>query len=250
MLPGKTYTPEDIIMVLRRRFWLLLVPLAVVSAGVAVYARMLPDVYRAEATLQVVAQRVPENYVRPTITSSLQDRLQSIKQLILSRTRLERLIEELSLYPEERKTGIMEDIVDRMRGQVGVVTVQGDVFKVSFVGSDPRTVMKVADRLGSMFIDESLRDRAVLAEVTGQFLSSQLEEARTKLVDHEKKLEEYRRKFTGQLPEQLQANLQAEQNVQVQIRTIVDSVGRDQERRLMLERQLTELENTDPSLDE
>ena len=60
-------------------------------------------------------QRVPESYVRSTVTTRIEDRLQSISQQILSRTRLERIIQDFNLYTEERRTGIMEDIVERMR---------------------------------------------------------------------------------------------------------------------------------------
>lgn len=47
--------------------------------------------------------------------------------------------------------------------------------------------MKVTERLAST-IDESLREREVLADSTNQFLDSQLASAR-RLIDHEKKLE-------------------------------------------------------------
>jgi polysaccharide chain length determinant protein (PEP-CTERM system associated) len=247
MLPSRTYRPEDLIGILRRKFWLILVPFAIVAAGTAVYARTMPDLYSSHAVLQVVSQRVPENYVRPTVTMSLAARLQSIRSLILSRTRLERLILELNLYSNERESGaIMEDLVERMRREVQVQTVQGDIFRVSYTGRDPRVVTAVAERLASMFIDESLRDRAVLAEGTDQFLESQLEEARSRLVEHEQRLEAYQRQFAGQLPSQLSANLQASQNLQTQIRTIVDSMDRDEERRLMFERQLAEIEAQAP----
>lgn len=247
MLPGKVYRPEDLVWILRRRFWLLLVPFAVIGAGTAIYARRLPDMYRAQAVLQVVAQRVPESYVRPTVTMSLQARLQNIRVLILSRTRLERLILELNLYQAERESGaIMEDLVERMRGEIGVQPVQGDVFSVSFVGRDPRVITTVAERLASMFIDESLQDRAVLAEGTDQFLESQLTEQRTKLQEQERRLAEYRKKFSGELPELLNANLQAAQNLHAQIATIAETISRDEERRVLLEQQLAALEAQAP----
>src|SRR5690348_874919 len=110
MLPGKRYTPRDALVILRRRFWLLVVPFAVVSAGTAIGARRLPDRYRSEAVILVVPQQVPESYVKSTVTTRIEDRLDSIQQQILSRTRLERIIEEMNLYPQERRTGIMEDV--------------------------------------------------------------------------------------------------------------------------------------------
>jgi len=76
-------------------------------------------------------------------------RLQSISQQILSRTRLERVIQDFNLYEKERKTGIMEDLVERMRRDIEVQIVKGDAFRVAFTGQDPRTVMRVTERLAS-----------------------------------------------------------------------------------------------------
>src|SRR5687767_6770727 len=120
MLPGKTYGPEDYLWALWRRKWVGIVPAVVIAAGVFLWARSLPDVYQAEARILIVPQRVPESYVRTTVTSRLDERLQALSQDILSRTRLERLIQDLNLYPEERKTMIMEDIVGKMRQAVNI----------------------------------------------------------------------------------------------------------------------------------
>src|SRR4051812_48915935 len=242
MLPGKAYKPEDVLLILRRRIWLLLVPFAVVSAGVAAWAYKLPDQFRSETVILVVPQRVPESYVRSTVTTRIEDRLQSITQQILSRTRLERIIQDFNLYPEERKAAIMEDVVDRMRGNINVQVVKGDAFRVSFISDEARTAMRVTERLASLFIEESLRDREVLAEGTNQFLEAQLEDARRRLVDHEKKLEEYRRQYAGQLPTQVESNLQVLQNLQTQVQSLAESINRDSERRLILERTIADLE--------
>jgi polysaccharide chain length determinant protein (PEP-CTERM system associated) len=240
MLPGKKYTPEDILFILRRRYWMLLLPFALISAATAVGARMLPDSYRSETLILVVPQRVPENYVKSTVTSRIEDRLQSISQQILSRTRLERIVQDFNVYKEERRTGIMEDIIARMRRDITVQVVKGDAFRISYVGDEPRTVMKVTERLASLFIEENLRDREVLAEDTNQFLEAQLEDARRRLIEQEKKLETYRRGHAGELPEQLDSNLQAVQNTQMQIQSLVESLNRDRDRRLVVERQLVE----------
>ena len=243
MLPGKVYKPEDVLQILRRRVWLLLVPFAIVSAATATYSRYLPDIFRSDTLILVVPQRVPESYVRSTVTTRIEDRLQSIAQQILSRTRLERIIQDFNLYVEQRRTGIMEDIVEQMRKDIRIDVVKGDAFRVSYTGDNPRTVMKVTDRLASLFIEENLRDREVLAEGTNQFLEAQLEDSRRRLVETEKKLESYRKQYSGQLPSQLESNLQVVANTQMQIRAVVESLNRDRDRHLMLERQLAELEN-------
>ena len=248
MLPGKKYTPEDILQILRRRYWLILLPLAIVAAGTAAFTRTLTDWYRSETLILVVPQRVPENYVRSTVTTRIEDRLNSISQQILSRTRLERVIQDFNLYEQERRTGIMEDIVDKMRGDIGVQVVKGDAFRVSYVGREPRTVMKVTERLASLFIEENLKDRELLADGTNQFLEAQLEDARRRLMEQEKKVEVYRRQHSGELPTQLETNLQAIQNTQMQIQAVVESVNRDRDRRLVLERQLAEAEEPLPAV--
>jgi protein tyrosine kinase modulator len=247
MLPGKKYTPEDILLILRRRIWLVLIPFAIVSAAAAVYARRLPDLYRSETLIAVIPPRVPEGFVRSAVASRIEDRLPAIQQQVLSRTRLERIIQDLNLYQEERRFGIMEDIVEQMRNRVSVVPVRGEAFRVQFVGGDPRTVMRVAERLSSLLIEESLRDREVLVEGTDQFLESQLDAARVRLVEHEKKVEAYRRAHAGELPGQIDSNLQAAQSRQTQIQQLSEAISRDQERRLGFERLLSDLERQDPT---
>lgn len=241
MLPGKVLRPEDVLGILRRRAWWLLVPSAVVAAATAVVSRKLPDLYRSETLILVVPQRVPENYVKPTVTSRIEDRLQSISQQILSRTRLERIIQDFNLYAEEQRTGIMEDIVENMREDITVDVVKGDAFRVSYIGRDPRTVMRVTDRLSSLFIEENLRDRTMLAEGTDQFLEKQLADARGRLAETEKRLEEYRKRFAGQLPSQLETNLQVIQGTSAQLQQLNESLNRDRDRLLAVKRQLNDL---------
>jgi protein tyrosine kinase modulator len=242
MLPGKVYKPEDVLQALRSRIWVLLLPFAITAAATAVIVHRLPDQYRSETVILVVPQRVPESYVRSTVTTRIEDRLQSLVQQILSRTRLERIVKDFDLYAKERQTGIMEDVIEQMRKDIGVEVLRGDSFRISYVGDNPRMVMRVTERLASLFIEENLRDREVLADDTNQFLEAQLEDARRRLLDQEKKVEGYRRAYAGQLPSQLESNLQVLRSGESQLATIADSLDRDRERHLLLERQLGDLE--------
>ncbi len=241
MLPGRRYNFDEVWYLIVRFKWLILLPWAFVAGVTVVVSHELPDKFRSETLIQVIPQRVPQNLVRSTVTAPIQDRLPAISQQILSRTRLERIIQDFGLYAEERKTALMEDIVRGMRDDINVSMVKGDAFKVSFVSGDPRTAMKVAERLGSLFVEENLRDREVLAEGANQFLDSQLDEARRRLLEHEKKLEEYRRQFSGELPSQLQGNMQAIQSLQNQIGQLAESINRDKDRKLVLERQVADI---------
>jgi polysaccharide chain length determinant protein (PEP-CTERM system associated) len=240
VIPGKQYTPELLLSIAWRRKWLIIPPaLAIaITAGAVIYR--LPNVYRAESVILIVPQRVPDSYVHSTITAGIDDRLQSISQQILSRTRLEKIIDEFDLYADHRKTALKEDILDEVRANVGLDIIRGNAFTVSFTSDNPETAMRVTNRLASLFIDENLRDREVLADGTSQFLDSQLEEARRQLIDNEKKLEEYRRSHFGQLPTQLEANLEALHNSEMQLQSLGDSINRDRDRRLVLERSLAD----------
>ena len=243
MLPGRVYTFDDIATMIRRRAWVIAIP--VILAGVvtlAVLAR-LPDRFRADTLILVVPQRVPESYVKATVTTKIEDRLQSISQQLMSRTRLERTILDFNLYPRERRSSAMEDVVERMRANIQVQIVKGDAFRVSYVADTPALAQKVTERLSSLFIEENLRDREVLADATNEFLDTQLADARRRLIEQEKQLEQYRVQHAGQLPSQLQSNMQVTQNLQMQAQGLVDSMNRDRDRRLVLERMVLDLDS-------
>ena len=248
MLPGKKYRPEDFLQMAWRRRWVILAPALVIGLGVAAWSWTLPNRYRSEAVILIVPQRVPKEFVRSTVATEVDERLQTISQQILSRTRLERIILDFNLYPEERRSGIMEDVVEKMRTQDISISIgktrrgeDSTSFRVGYVADRPRTAMQVAERLASLFIEENLRDRELLAEGTDQFLESQLEEARRQLLENERKLEEYKRRYMGQLPTQLQANLTVLQNSQTQLQSLTESINRDRDQRTMLQRMLSDV---------
>ena len=247
MLPGRKYTPEEILGIMWHRKWLLMAALVVFGAAAYGISKRLPNQYKSETLILVIPQRIPESYVRSTVTMRIEDRLRSIGQEILSRTRLEKIINEFNLYADRRKVKPMEAVVEEMRTDVVVETVKDDAFRIAFTARDPRTAMIVTDRLASMFIDENTRDRSVMAEGTNAFLESQLEDARRRLIEHEKKLEEFRRRNSGELPSQLQTNLQVIQGNQSQIQNLNESINRDKDRRLVLEKAVADALASDAS---
>ena len=238
MLPTAGLTVDDLLLILRRRAGLVIVIVAVVSAATAGGALLLPNHYRSETLILVLPRRVPETYVKSTVTARIEDRLQSIAQEILSHTRLEQIIRDFDLYAAERRTQPIEAVVENMRRHIDVRVVKGDSFRVAYIGDNPQTVMRVTNGLAALFIEEQLRDREELADETNHFLQAQLADARQRLGEHEKKLEQYRSRFSGELPSQLASNLQVIQNLQLQIQSLTDSAGRDDDRRTLLQREL------------
>jgi protein tyrosine kinase modulator len=243
VIPGKTYTFDTLLQIARRRKWLIVLPALLVGSASAAVIYKLPNLYRSETLILVVPQRVPESYVRSTVTARIEDRLQSISQQIMSRTRLEQVITDFNLYAKERADReLMEDIIERMRTRdIGINIIKGDSFRVSYAASDPRTAMRVTERLGSLFIDESLRDREVLADGTTEFIATQLDEAQRKLVENENKVLEYQRLHDGELPSQTSANLQGLHNSEMALQSLGEALNRDRERRINLERSVADI---------
>ena len=241
VIPGKKYTPEDIVAMAWRRKWIILIPFVLAAAGTYVWSRTLQDRYRSETLILVVPQRVPESYVRPTVTTRIEDRLNSIRQQILSRTRLEAIIVDLDLYARLRRQALMEDVIEQMRRDITITVARDDSFRVGFVSDRPVTAMRVTERLARLFIDENLRDREVLAQGTNQFLSNQLEDARRRLMEHEKRLEDYRKRHAGEMPSQLETNLTAINSTQMQVQSVIETVNRARDRLVAVERTIADM---------
>src|SRR5688572_9317707 len=128
-------------------------------------ARRVQLQYRSETLIMVVRQRIPDSYVKSVVTTNVEDRLASIKEQILSRSRLERIITDFDLYPDGRARGIMEDVIQDMRDNDIDLSVEGrESFRIAYKSSDPRTAQRVAERLASLTIEENLRERSNLAE--------------------------------------------------------------------------------------
>ena len=238
----RNYNPLEIAgAVVRRRWWILL-PFAIGLAAAPVLARLAPERFRSEALLLVIPQQVPNDYVTPTMTQSIEERLPAITDQILSRSRLEQIIRQMDLYKSEQSREVMEDIVQRMRKDVTTSAAGKDVnsFRVSYVSDSAEKARKVTERLASLYIEQNLKDRENQADSTSQFLTTQLDEAKRRLIEQEKKLEEYRKSHAGQLPSQLQGNLQAIQTASLQLQSLNESTNRAQERRLLIERQIAD----------
>jgi polysaccharide chain length determinant protein (PEP-CTERM system associated) len=252
MLPGKKYTPDDYARILWRRRWLIAIPAVVIASVTFVVATFLPNQYRASTNILIIPQRVPETFVRPTVTADLKERLNMIQQQILSRTRLERIVQEFNLYERERQQMIMEDVIERMRKDINVNIARTrrreDVnnFSVSYTTGNARTAMRVTERLASLFVQENVEDRALLADQTDQFLKAQLEDSKRRLEEKEKKLAEFRQRYNGRLPDQVNSNLQLLQGAQNRLQTIGETANRDRDRLAVLEKQLSELPPTSP----
>jgi polysaccharide chain length determinant protein (PEP-CTERM system associated) len=233
-----------------RRKWLALVMFVVPLAASLSLVVFLPDVYKATATVLVERQQVPEAFVRSTVTGEMETRLQSISQEILSRSRLEALIQRFGLYAGMRQRGATGDeMVERMRKDILLETTGASArgrgatiaFTVSYRGSDPQTVALVTNTLASFYIEEDLRARSRQASGTTAFLGTQLAETKRRLDEQEGKVGEFKRRAMGELPQQIQSNLAALESLNNQLRLNAENQVRTLARREALSKDLNDL---------
>jgi protein tyrosine kinase modulator len=213
----------------KRRFWWVFLSVFICWAGVWAFSWTVPATYESEALILVQQQQVPQSYVASNVTLSLQDRLQSMTQQILSRTRLQTTIERFHLYPAHRSLLNFRqpaDPVEEMRKDIKIDLVRssdhpGDLtaFKVRYAAASPQLAQQVNNELTSMFIDENLQAQEQESESTTSFLNSQLADARTKLQNQEAKVRSFKSQHFGDLPGQLQSNLQILSGLQGQLET-------------------------------
>ncbi|MBA2355198.1 MAG: hypothetical protein H0V80_11085 [Acidobacteria bacterium] len=241
MLPSKKYTPDDILRLARKRWWLAVVPAFLGLIGGTIYSVALPNRFRSQTMIMVMPQQIPDAYVRTMNTQRIDERLASLQQQILSRTRLERVITDLSLYPQERRQMPMEDVVELMRRDINAQPTRGDVFALSYESPSARSAKEVTERLASMFIDENLRNRMATADSTSQFLQAQLEDTRKKLEEIEQQRSQFRQQYMGQLPEQVTSNLAVLSTTQNRAQSLTDANAADMLRKANIERQIAEL---------
>lgn len=203
---------------------------------------VLPPKYRSETVILIEQQKIPQHYVEPNIASDLNYRLQSMSEQILSRTRLLAIIQSFQLYAQDGSRQDPDAQVADMRKNVKIEMVRTrrdefSAFKIAFTDSNPVVAQKVTGELTSLFINENLRSRAQLSEDTTAFLENQLEAARVSLDVQEQRLREFRSSHLGQLPEQLQGNVQILGGLQSQLQAATDALHRAEQQRLFLQYQ-------------
>jgi polysaccharide chain length determinant protein (PEP-CTERM system associated) len=249
--PEKILNIHDYLEIAFRRKWYILFPLVcsiLVSFGVYKY---LPKAYKATTLILVQAQSIPENYVRSTITDSVVNRLNTISQEILSRTRLEKVIQEFNLYADLRNKVPMEEAVEMMRKSVEVKVQEErnerrqNSFTISFEGGEPRTVMMVTNKLASLFIEENLRVRELQAEETSDFISKELQNTEDQLKRKEYDVRGYRERNMGQLPQQMEANLRILEQTQQQLRTVNEKIRAAEDRSMIFQGQIEQMKKSE-----
>ncbi len=239
----------------RRKFHIILPAVAVFCLSVVI-AFVLPPVYKSMGTILIEAQEIPEDIVRTTVTGYVEERLQMINQVVMSRRKLLEIINRFGLYEDLKDRYTAEEIIEKMRKDITMEPIQTEVinprsgrpgsatiaFSLSYEGKDPKKVDQVANVLCSFYLEENLKNREKKAETTFQFWEGQLEKLRSDILDTESKIAEFKQKHISVLPELMQVNLQTMERLQRDISTKEEQIKTLQNRKIYLEGQLATVE--------
>jgi len=228
-----------------RRKWQVVFTVLCILFAASVYCVVTPELYKSSITILVIPQTVPQDYVRSTVSSKVEQQLVTIKQQVLSRTTLTRTMDELHLFEKERKKLTSEELFAMMRKRIEIDVVRGasrdssEAFSLSFLHENPQSAMLAAAKLAALFIDENLRTREQQAVGTSEFLESQLKDTKARLEVMEKRVKDYKMRYMGELPQQMDANLRMLTGLQDRLRTNESATRTAEERRVFLEAQIS-----------
>lgn len=235
--------------IVSRRRHAMFVALTGVWLVACILAWFLPPRYMSESTILIEQPQVPDKYVLPNVVLDIQAHLQTLTQEALSRSRLQRIVDDLHLYSGRldrllaggdvigrMRKDIKVDLVPTTTGLVQATTKSSQLtsFTISYSGSDRQLVQEVTSRLTSLFVEENLRARQQQSENTTEFLDKQLQEARGHLDEQEKRIREFKAQFVGQLPGELQSNLQILAALQARLEQANEGLNRSEQQKLYL----------------
>jgi polysaccharide chain length determinant protein (PEP-CTERM system associated) len=240
---------EDYKAIARRRVWLLVIPAVVFSVVAYVVSLFLPARYKSETVVLVEAPAVPADIVKPIVGGDPNQRLATMREEILSRTRLQQIMNKFNLYREEIGHRPMEELVTRLRDSIDVSAVRPmdrtnanglPGFTIDVTANQPWLAQQICGEITSMFLQQNVILSERKAENTTDFLSKQLQDAKLKLDDQDAKLADFQRRYMGSLPDEAQTNFSLLTGLASQSESVTQSLNQAQQDKLFLEAALNQ----------
>ena len=243
-------TLSDYFSILKRRWsQMLIAALFILSAAIAA-AIFLPPVYQSTGTILVESQQIPTDLVQATVTSYADERIQVIKQRVMTRDNLYRIIQKYVLYPDKIDTETTSTLIDEMREAISVELLNADApgarggkatiaFKVAFEYQKPDIAHKVANELITLFLDENVKARTERATETTEFMTEELERLKIELEGVENKVASYKQQHANSLPEHLDMHMGMLQRAETDLKELDREYKSTQEELRYLDVELT-----------
>ena len=265
MLDGEENTRSigDYINVIRRRKRVLVITAGVVMTVIILAAFLWPKTYRSQAIILIEQQDIPTDLVRTTITSYAQQRIEEIKQRIMTIGNIIGIVEEFELYTERELERITRtEIAENFRRAVSIRPISAEVvdprsgrpslaiiaFSLSFDGEVPSKVQKITNELTTLYLDENLKDRTAQTKSTSDFLTAESDLLLKQLEDLDDKVAIFKEQNKGALPEQNQFNLGVVDRTGLQIDGLTYQLKELKKRKVQLDGDLTQISPSAPTM--
>lgn len=237
--------------VLRRRKYQFILPAGAIFLMVVILAFVLAPVYKSTATILIEDQDIPQDLVQTTVTGFVEERLQSISQIVLSHGNLLNIIKEFELYPDLIGKYTTEEIITKMRDDIQLEPITAEVtnqysgrpasatvaFTLSYEGRRPQKVAQVANVLTSLYLKENLKEREEKAKSTFEFLELQLAELRSEILELESQIAGFKESHVNELPELLIHNMNSMEKLQREVDKVQEQIASLKNRKVYLEGQ-------------
>lgn len=237
-------TPGEYLKIIKRRKWLIILPVIAVATAVAYVVYRLPDVYESSTLIVVKPSTLPTSTIPTVAEDGLTRQLSSITQVVTSRSSLEPLIDKYDLYLRERQRGMaMEEAIESMRDSI-VVEVNKtrlditDGFDIKFRYRDPRITQAVTSELASKYVSAQANDTINSRQAALQFIDNQVKQTKDELDQIDQKRLQFMQERLGTLPSEAQSLLSQLSGLREQQKSLMTEVGRLQDRRSSLSTQL------------
>src|SRR5216684_8614272 len=238
MVRNGEITVAEIKRIFRRYWWIP--AFATVALGVIGLAAslVLPKKYTSSTLVLVEQPTVPIDLIKPVVTDDLNQRMASMKAQILSRSRLEAIINKFNLYPQQRQNIHMEDLVEKLKGAIDVELIQpmtGSAnrqppgFNVSVTFDNPQLAQQICQEITSMFIEQNATARGAQSNKVTKFLTEQLDEAKAKLDEQDKRLAQFKAEHLVSMPDREQTNLTLLTGMNTQLDATTQALTRAQQ---------------------
>ena len=200
-------TADQVLAALWRRRKLVVAVSAIAFAiGVAVLL-VLPSTYQSSVVVRVASPRPTEELVPRTVGESVEQRLVTVRQELMGRPVLQKVIEEFKLYPKVLARKGMEGAIEQMRSDLQVKVEGENAFELTYQYTDPKIAAAVANRLPEVFAEQTRTSRQQQAQRATQLFSGEAEALKASLGQWESKLAQFKIAHAGELPEQLEVNM-------------------------------------------
>ena len=248
MLGHRKLDPSDYLSILQRRWWILVIPAVVMPLIGFGATKVIPPEFLSKTLVIIENQKVSTEYVKPVVADDLDSRLSSMEQQILSRSRLEPIVQRYDLYTKQHMTP--DEKIETIRKKIEVKPVSSNIpgarglpgFTISFKYNDPHIAALVCGEITSLFITESGKASDAAAEGTTDFLKNQLDEAKRSLDEQDAKLADFQRQYIGKLPGEEGTNVSMLGSINTQLAGVGDQLERLEQEKSLDEANLAQMQ--------